>query len=420
MTPAAASRAPTFRPSSFVGAVTDTGPQFPTRTLVRPPSVRSSWSTRPATRSIPTGRRQRHHAECRGCARLPRPAGQTPDPLYDATDPTPGGGDTGSVLISPFITPGTVSTSTTTTTAGWRTMEDLFNVSARRRHRAAVTRRRHRFGRPRRPGAPRVRRPGRTPAASVRTSSPIPPLPTAIRLLRREGVPGTPRITERDPIPIRPSGVGDPKHPGVTGSAGSLRRPGRCRALAAVIAALLTAGLAAGSLTSSAGATQDRTHPSGSGLVGYPSFLPRGTLHVRTDALLVGTPRRPALTSEGDAVKVVTAHWAARATVVGPEIPGEGLPYRTPATTCTWTVTLAKASGRVPIAVSDFEVIDSLGGVLHPYLVPGRPAPPRILRPGRTVTFELRAAEPVGQGDMRWSPVGGHAVATWDFVVEND
>ena len=33
----------------------------------------------------------------------------TADPLYDATDFTPGGGDTGTVLISPLITPGTVS-----------------------------------------------------------------------------------------------------------------------------------------------------------------------------------------------------------------------------------------------------------------------------------------------------------------------
>jgi hypothetical protein len=55
--------------------------------------------------------------------------GQTVDPLYDATDPTPGGGDTGSVLISPYITPGT-STTTYYNHYSWlRTMEDLFDVS---------------------------------------------------------------------------------------------------------------------------------------------------------------------------------------------------------------------------------------------------------------------------------------------------
>jgi hypothetical protein len=50
------------------------------------------------------------------------------DPLYDATDPTTGGGDTGSVLISPYIQPGTVSTVYYNHYSWLRTMEDLFNV----------------------------------------------------------------------------------------------------------------------------------------------------------------------------------------------------------------------------------------------------------------------------------------------------
>jgi hypothetical protein len=50
------------------------------------------------------------------------------DPLYDATDPTTGGGDTGSVLISPYIHPGTVSTVYYNHYSWLRTMEDLFNV----------------------------------------------------------------------------------------------------------------------------------------------------------------------------------------------------------------------------------------------------------------------------------------------------
>jgi hypothetical protein len=52
------------------------------------------------------------------------------DPLYDATDPTTGGGDTGSVLISPYIRPGTVSTVYYNHYSWLRTMEDLFNVPA--------------------------------------------------------------------------------------------------------------------------------------------------------------------------------------------------------------------------------------------------------------------------------------------------
>jgi hypothetical protein len=50
----------------------------------------------------------------------------TSDPLYDATDFTPGGGDTGSVLISPLIRPGTVSSTAYNHYSWLRTMEDLF------------------------------------------------------------------------------------------------------------------------------------------------------------------------------------------------------------------------------------------------------------------------------------------------------
>ncbi|HVC85343.1 MAG TPA: alkaline phosphatase family protein [Solirubrobacteraceae bacterium] len=50
------------------------------------------------------------------------------DPLFDATDATTGGGDTGSVLISPYISPGTVSTVDYNHYSWLRTMEDLFNV----------------------------------------------------------------------------------------------------------------------------------------------------------------------------------------------------------------------------------------------------------------------------------------------------
>jgi hypothetical protein len=50
------------------------------------------------------------------------------DPLYDATDPTNGGGDTGSVLISPYIHPGTVSDVYYNHYSWLRTMEDIFGV----------------------------------------------------------------------------------------------------------------------------------------------------------------------------------------------------------------------------------------------------------------------------------------------------
>jgi hypothetical protein len=53
------------------------------------------------------------------------------DPLYDATHATTGGGDTGSVLISPYIKPGSVSKRFYNHYSWLRTMEDLFQVSRR-------------------------------------------------------------------------------------------------------------------------------------------------------------------------------------------------------------------------------------------------------------------------------------------------
>jgi Phosphoesterase family len=50
------------------------------------------------------------------------------DPQYDAYDPTTGGGDSGDVLISPYIKPGTVSTRYYNHYSTLRTIEDLLNV----------------------------------------------------------------------------------------------------------------------------------------------------------------------------------------------------------------------------------------------------------------------------------------------------
>jgi hypothetical protein len=50
------------------------------------------------------------------------------DPLYDAYDATTGGGDSGDVLISPYIKPGTVSTRYYNHYSTLRTIEDLLDV----------------------------------------------------------------------------------------------------------------------------------------------------------------------------------------------------------------------------------------------------------------------------------------------------
>lgn len=197
---------------------------------------------------------------------------------------------------------------------------------------------------------------------------------------------------------------------------GHRQRHGAVGLLVLIVAGLLFSVVG----TPSAQAQGSRPHKRGSGLVGYPSYLPKSTLHFHTDTTVVGTIERPALTNQGDRVKVVTRHWSVLAVVNGPQVPGEGLPYQAPTTTCTWTITLSRATGRVPVVASDFDSIDQQGNVYRQYLVPGQPEPPRVLEPGHRVTFELQGAEAVGEGLMRWAPIGGHIVAKWDFVVEND
>jgi len=140
-----------------------------------------------------------------------------------------------------------------------------------------------------------------------------------------------------------------------------------------------------------------------------------------TDTLQTGSVSHPALTSEGDAVKAeLPGGGTVVVTVTGPEVPGEGLPYQAGATTCTWTLTFTRASRAVPLAVTDFTAFDQLGMIYHPEYVSGQVAPPVVLEPGASTTFELRAVMKVGEGLMRWAPGGTNIVAKWDFEVETD
>jgi hypothetical protein len=229
----------------------------------------------------------------------------------------------------------------------------------------------------------------------------------------------------RMPRPVTPGPASAVRAGARAGRAARAARAGRA-GLAGLAA---HAGLAALLLTALAGCAPaaDSSHSAGSGhpasssqFGGYPSFLPRSTLNYHSDAVLTGTVRRPALTNEGDGVKAETTRWSVLVTVTGPQVPGEGLPYQAPATTCTWVITMSGATGAVPISASDFTSIDDLGHVYRPVLVPGQPKPPTTLLPGKTVSFELRAVEATGEGLMRWAPDGRNIVARWDFVVEND
>ena len=142
----------------------------------------------------------------------------------------------------------------------------------------------------------------------------------------------------------------------------------------------------------------------------YPSFLPKKTLEPDVDAALIGTEAKPALQTEGLAIEAKTKAFDVRVTVSGPIVPGEGLPDQPAATTCTWTVTMKDASANVPVSIADFHSVDHLGSVFLMGLVPGEHAPPPVLHPGQTLTFQLRAYELVGEGMMQWAPDHKHVV----------
>jgi hypothetical protein len=152
----------------------------------------------------------------------------------------------------------------------------------------------------------------------------------------------------------------------------------------------------------------------------YPSFLPKKTLNPTIDATLTGTEAKPALQSEGLAIKAETKAFHVDVTVSGPIVPGEGLPDQPAATTCTWTVTMKNATADVPVSIADFHSVDHLGSVFLMGLVPGEHAPPSVLHPGQRLTFQLRSYELVGEGMMQWAPDHKHVVGYWDYTVEND
>jgi len=146
-----------------------------------------------------------------------------------------------------------------------------------------------------------------------------------------------------------------------------------------------------------------------------PSWLPKATVPV--DKVAVATPRSPQLGIPGNPIEVVLATGRTLVTLSGPTVP----PFVTPpppAVTSTFTITLSRTSGTIPIAASDFQLIDGNGNRFQPTAFVGA-QPPKVAPDGRSVTFEVSEFMAVGSGSIRWAP-GGVPIATWEYTVEDD
>lgn len=201
----------------------------------------------------------------------------------------------------------------------------------------------------------------------------------------------------------------------VTGRNGS-RAFGPCSRRTPVVLLVVVA------LAAVVGLTAWRLSSNGSGSARYgglPSWLRRAKVDV--GRVVTASAAHPRLAIEGDEVAVRLPHGRLQATAVGPVVPEDGA-FPVPATSpCTFTVTLAKASGTVPLRAAAFTVLDERGNLHHPQVsLRGGGTLPAAIPPGGRVVLRVHDVLPTGNGQLRWSPGGGKPVVSWDFDVEID
>ncbi|HEY0117194.1 MAG TPA: hypothetical protein VGC04_00265 [Cellulomonas sp.] len=179
-------------------------------------------------------------------------------------------------------------------------------------------------------------------------------------------------------------------------------------------ALLVVGGVAVLSGCSAAGAAPAPTDTAGIG--GWPTFLPTPT----PGAQARGDVTDPAMSYAGSPVLVtLPSGTTLTADVQGPSYPpdeGAGAD----SVPCTFTIELRDASAPVDLSAARFDVVDSETGADHLLQPAGGTAIPGTVEPGRTVTFDLVATVPSGEGFVRFAPDGTRDVAGWDYVAETD
>ena len=182
----------------------------------------------------------------------------------------------------------------------------------------------------------------------------------------------------------------------------------------AAAALVVTVAVSVGFVVTQSAGSPSRGHNA------LPSWLPKSTIPV--GRVVTASAAHPWLAIEGDTVLVRLSKAHALVTVVGPAVPEEGqfpLPETTP---CTFTVSIIKVTGTIPIAADAFSITDENGRVHRPQLSAsgGSQSPTQKVTANHSVTLTLQSVLPTGNGTLQWAPGGGKPIVSWDFSVEID
>jgi hypothetical protein len=156
----------------------------------------------------------------------------------------------------------------------------------------------------------------------------------------------------------------------------------------------------------------DRSSGTTSGIGDLPSFLPTPT----SNGAVRGSVAAPAMSYPGSPVVVELATGHVTVDVAGPSLPPD-TKLNADQVVATFSITLRDADTTVPVAVSQFDVLDHNGGV-HP--LAGSATVPIQVGPHQKVTFAMSATLPSGEGLLRYHPTATAVVAAWDYVAETD
>jgi hypothetical protein len=157
---------------------------------------------------------------------------------------------------------------------------------------------------------------------------------------------------------------------------------------------------------------------------GMPSFIPRNTIAV--NRIVTATRSHPQLAIAGDSVVLDLGSGHTLATMNGPLYNNKYVGSNDPTVPAQFLLTFTRTQGTIPLAPSDFTILDQLGNNIVPRIrVEGGGVLPKQLASGRRLTLIMSTIIAAGDGSIVYNPTGivrpGHRpLVGWDFIVEDD